>query len=283
LSSAAHYLDDEWRQQLMPLERFIDDYVVPNRVDGYLAQTQLFEQIRAFARDIATPDYCALRAARTTTAEFDARHAPEHAIEQRMHDALAGGVSVHAWFGPGGTVSPCHHDPANNLLCQVVGVKRVRLFDHRHTDAAVSRTTRATRMRWNSSSVQPTCAQPDLARFPARRRGAVLRVRAAAGRNALHTAALVARRRRADALVLGFVLVSLSLEFGLRHNERVGLANGGNGASDHFVDNVFGRLDVVNRTGALAHQQRAERGGGRRARRRAWPCSACPRGRPCRE
>ena len=44
-------------------------------------------------------------------------------------DGDDGRVIEHAWFGPGGTVSPCHHDPYHNLLAQVVGAKRVTLFD----------------------------------------------------------------------------------------------------------------------------------------------------------
>ena len=47
-----------------------------------------------------------------------------------MYCALGTGTpcAVNAWFGPVNTVSPAHTDPHHNLLCQVVGVKRVRLF-----------------------------------------------------------------------------------------------------------------------------------------------------------
>lgn len=38
---------------------------------------------------------------------------------------LAGGVSL--WIGPAGTLTPLHHDPTNNLFCQIVGRKRLRL------------------------------------------------------------------------------------------------------------------------------------------------------------
>lgn len=36
---------------------------------------------------------------------------------------------VYLWYGPGGTVTPLHHDTANILFCQVRGKKRVTLFD----------------------------------------------------------------------------------------------------------------------------------------------------------
>jgi lysine-specific demethylase 8 len=163
------YRSDEWQQQLMTFNDFIDQHVeqrspstpaVPavaatsssagtaaaataaatgsaaappssapsssSRI-GYLAQHRLFEQVPALRRDIALPDYCALRLPSDNDAE--------------------GGESdpqLLAWFGPCGTVSPLHHDPTHNLLAQVVGRKYVRLYaaDDEDADGRSSSTSR---------------------------------------------------------------------------------------------------------------------------------------------
>jgi lysine-specific demethylase 8 len=101
------YVEKDWTQKLMTLADFIDLYVVEDgssKPKGYLAQTQLFDQIPELQKDIVTPDYC----------------------------ALSGGdeelLIVNAWFGPKGTVSPAHYDPYHNLLSQVVGEKYIKLF-----------------------------------------------------------------------------------------------------------------------------------------------------------
>ena len=100
-----HYLAPCWRQELMPLARFLEAHLrggggAVGR--GYLAQHALFEQVPALRADIVTPDYC----------------------------SLGGGElrAVNAWLGPAGTVTPLHHDPHHNVLAQVVGAKYVRLY-----------------------------------------------------------------------------------------------------------------------------------------------------------
>lgn len=120
-----HYLDDRWTEELMPLSKFIDRHILLKKEDGgatrrrgYLAQHALFDQIPKLRRDISLPDYCALSVA------------DEERTEPRLN----------AWFGPGDTVSPLHHDRYHNLLCQVFGVKYVRLYSPDQTARLYPRT-----------------------------------------------------------------------------------------------------------------------------------------------
>jgi len=135
------YVHDAWTQKLMTVREFVEEYVERAREDGapgdvgYLAQHEIFEQCPELKRDIEEPMYCVLG---------------------------TGGVNaVNAWFGPAHTVSPAHTDPHHNLLCQVVGAKRVRLFApsetprmYPHVESKMSNTSRVDVMR------------PDLNEFP---------------------------------------------------------------------------------------------------------------------
>ncbi|KNA25428.1 hypothetical protein SOVF_005430 isoform A [Spinacia oleracea] len=99
-----NYLCSEWKQELITFSQFLERIQSRNTcaVPTYLAQHPLFDQIKELRKDILVPDYC-----------------------------YAGGGemrSINAWFGPGGTVTPLHHDPHHNLFAQVVGKKYVRLY-----------------------------------------------------------------------------------------------------------------------------------------------------------
>lgn len=75
-------------------------------------------------RDIMTPDYCVLRR----------RDLENEGNQEDTGDDDDENIAVNAWFGPAGTVSPLHFDPKDNLLCQVVGAKYLRLYSPRESD-----------------------------------------------------------------------------------------------------------------------------------------------------
>eukprot|EP01080_Neovahlkampfia_damariscottae_P004235 gene4235-7572_t len=107
VETGTSYTSDDWSQKLMTISEFIDFYLIEEK-KGYLAQHQIFEQIMELKKDILEPVYC-----------------------------ISGkGIlnSVNCWFGPKETISPLHHDPYDNIYCQVVGSKYIRLYDSNQTD-----------------------------------------------------------------------------------------------------------------------------------------------------
>nr|XP_039258975.1 bifunctional peptidase and arginyl-hydroxylase JMJD5-like [Styela clava] len=113
----AKYTDESWGQKLMTISNFIQKYIFNDDCTSkaYLAQHTLFDQIPLLRNDICIPDYCCI----SKMPDWD----PDTDTE------------INAWFGPGGTVSPCHYDKKHNLLCQVAGRKYVRLYHPSHENA----------------------------------------------------------------------------------------------------------------------------------------------------
>ncbi|XP_043268478.1 bifunctional peptidase and arginyl-hydroxylase JMJD5 isoform X2 [Venturia canescens] len=136
----SRYTEEDWSQSLVSFAEFLQTHVSKkNDKIGYLAQHQLFEQIPEMKEDFSIPDYC-------NFSDTDEDPDPP---------------DINAWFGPRGTVSPLHFDPKNNLLCQVIGYKRLIVY---HPEESTNLYSYESRLLSNTAQVDPL--NPDFDRWP---------------------------------------------------------------------------------------------------------------------
>lgn len=122
------YHDEGWKQQIMPFREFLNRFVLAADGEreevGYLAQHDLFGQVETLRKDFTVPDLCYCEISDESKGNYGGMKEESEQPEPDIHQNV--------WFG-GRTVSPLHHDPYHNILCQVHGTKYIRLYSPKCT------------------------------------------------------------------------------------------------------------------------------------------------------
>lgn len=107
---------------------------------GYLAQHALFAQLPRLQHDFSIPEAC----------------------------KVSGGCAQHinAWLGPAGTVTSLHFDSYDNILTQVIGYKRVKLYRASDTPKLYPHAAGGTGTAAQGNVSAVDVEAPDLEQFP---------------------------------------------------------------------------------------------------------------------
>ncbi|KAK6740688.1 hypothetical protein RB195_008878 [Necator americanus] len=137
VEQGSKYTDADWAQKLMTGSEFFHTCTLPLDEKGplYLAQHRLFNQVPQLCDDFSLPLYC-------DHCEFE-------------------DVDKNCWIGPGGTVSPLHTDPRENLFCQITGRKFFRMVSSSESDKVY-----AFRDGIITNTSQVDVLNPDLEKYP---------------------------------------------------------------------------------------------------------------------
>lgn len=99
----ANYMDPRMKQIRIKFSDYCD-YIISGKRDHFYLAQQMLNEFPELEEDIITPQIV--------------RETGRCALQR-----------ANVWIGPPGVFSPCHYDLFNNVLCQVIGTKKVILYN----------------------------------------------------------------------------------------------------------------------------------------------------------
>lgn len=104
----ASYLDSNWSQAILSLKSFFNDYLRKQDISiAYLAQYDLLSAVPQLAEDVSELEYLYIDLGSTS-----------------CHDPIR-----NIWIGSSYCYSPIHFDRKDNIYCQIVGRKLIKMYE----------------------------------------------------------------------------------------------------------------------------------------------------------